>query len=1016
MMPGNTPRRVALCTTASLSALMLSALPSLAYAQTQPAPQSAPPAAGAPEIVVTGFRRSAEDAVNIKRDNIAFTDSISAEGLDRFPDLNVGEALTRIPGIQLNREANNRDATVNLRGLPGSFAVVTLNGLAFGDPVLSGSTPLGAFNSDIFSRFTVIKSPTAADQAGGLSGIIDLRINSALNRKEGGSLRFTTEYNDLGSRFSPGGTISYSKKFSPDFGVFGVLTYKEENFRRDSININNYSLLTLATTPNLATVLGQFYAPPPVAPATLAAGEVSLVGGTGTTSRLGVQYPSNIRQSVKDNRGNLLTGAGGFEWRIDDRLKFATTGFYSKRELSEAGTDLYTISATNNAGASAARITPDVGSIFTTPDGRNYIERFSFVNVAAAGSRRIETSTQETWGVNPSLEWKSDDWRLSTNAIYSKAFNIFDQVAIDSTSNPIDINTAAPNGNGLTGSVFSGSGNVRALAYSITTGALGALNTVGLRPATTFGNAEQLRDRGGAGFGRLLQVTGTYAGSKNDVISFQEDVERTFHGGFLSALQAGLRYEDNKYVSTGFRLSALNVRTDGITDAFVQQSPYAFDFFGNQLPGVLTSNWQTTNLNVAIPALRPNAASLAASPLLPGQFLTPQGFVNNNLNNDYLLFNYTNANKIFSAYGLAKLDFELLGIRFRGNFGARYEKTKNQIISLDRGPQPSTANTLPVQITKTFNREYDYLLPSAILAADLTDRLTLRLGAYKTYVRPQRRELSPVTAASLTVGAGSNTYNVVIGNINLKPYTATSYDVALEWYNRKGSIVAINYFQKNIDDYITPINDTRISCPADGLFNGADYGLGTLTFNAATRECRSSVAVAGNTFPVFVNASGTINNATPVKVSGIEVNIQQNLSFLPAPWNGLGGSINYSKTSISGKTSGGANIVLNGVSKNNYNFILFYETKGFGIRAVYNYRDAYELASSGTFSGAARTARARGQLDLSSSIRLKGGFSIGIDAFNLTNSLREEYEQVDRVLRRSDYDGRTFQLTFRAPF
>ncbi|WP_163362161.1 TonB-dependent receptor plug domain-containing protein, partial [Klebsiella aerogenes] len=83
--------------------------------------------------------------------------------------------VQRIPGVQINREADSRNATISLRGLPGSFARTTLNGGGFADPILgsatnTSSTPLGAFNSDIFSSITVVKSPSAANLAGGLSG------------------------------------------------------------------------------------------------------------------------------------------------------------------------------------------------------------------------------------------------------------------------------------------------------------------------------------------------------------------------------------------------------------------------------------------------------------------------------------------------------------------------------------------------------------------------------------------------------------------------------------------------------------------------------------------------------------------------------------------------------------------------------------------------------------------------------------------------------------------------------
>ncbi|MGH1559548.1 hypothetical protein ACRAWD_21505 [Caulobacter segnis] len=73
--------------------------------------------------------------------------------------------------MQINREADSRNATISLRSAClGTFARTTLNGGAFADPILNGSTPLGAFNSDIFTAINVIKSPSASNLAGGLVG------------------------------------------------------------------------------------------------------------------------------------------------------------------------------------------------------------------------------------------------------------------------------------------------------------------------------------------------------------------------------------------------------------------------------------------------------------------------------------------------------------------------------------------------------------------------------------------------------------------------------------------------------------------------------------------------------------------------------------------------------------------------------------------------------------------------------------------------------------------------------
>jgi outer membrane receptor protein involved in Fe transport len=60
--------------------------------------------------------------------------------------------------------------------------------------------------------------------------------------------------------------------------------------------------------------------------------------------------------------------------------------------------------------------------------------------------------------------------------------------------------------------------------------------------------------------------------------------------------------------------------------------------------------------------------------------------------------------------------------------------------------------------------------------------------------------------------------------------------------------------------------------------------------------------------------------------------------------------------------------------------------------------------------------KARGQLDLSASANLSDTVSLSFDAYNLTNAIRIEYENDPRLIRRADYDGRTFTVTARATF
>ncbi len=923
-------------------------------------------------VVVTGFKKSYADAVRLKRMGAGITDSISSDGLGRFPDLNVGEAVQRIPGVQINREAGSRDATINLRGLPGTYARTTLNGLAFAEPILDGSTPLGAFNSDIFSAITIVKSPSAADQPGGLSGNIDLQIQPALGRKDGGFFKAAYEHNDLGSLDSPALTLGYNKHISPDLAVYGIVAYKKEKFRRDSVNFPQYTTLNPATTPNFAR-FQDYYAASCVgvpAPCTTAP------TGTGLVSKAGLFFPSDIRQVVKYNEGDLLTAAGGVEYRISDRFKVGLNGFSTRRNLEKNYTDIIDIDMRN-----ALTVVDPTSAPFKLDDGNYYIDTYKYSNTNIYDSFRSEPLVEQTWGLNANSEWRNDDWRLSAVATASSAQNQGHQTQIDAR-----VLAKSGAGNGNSGNFFSGAGNIEDFVLNLPTPSPAVSIPAGIYttpaasgPALVATNGDQ------------FIVAGSQGTAKNDLTAVQGDAERFFADGPFSSIQIGARLEKDKFVSTGYRTSAVGVQYQNINNSFVRQSDYADDFFGGDA-GSYLRNWQTVDYDYAVAHLQPVTVA-------PGQTLTDTGWINDPTNGSYFSNNFTNQNDIASAYIMGKIRTGLFGVPIRGNVGLRYEQTDNTITSLDKNAAGQFVET-------EHKRSYDNLLPSFMMAADLSDSIVLRAAAYKTFVRPQPRQTSPATVVSGSTATG---YTVTLGNLSLDPYTAESYDVSLEWYNRPNGLFAIDIFQKDVTGIITAVTDKSTICPSDATA----WGLGHLTWNGTA--CYSDLTNGGGN-PVSVAVSGNFNNPNPLRVTGVEVNIQQNLDFLPGFWKNFGGAFNYSYTRISGKNPNGTPATLPGVSKNNFNYIAYYETAKYGIRVVYNYRDAYDLAAGTTFVGAARSVKARGQLDASMSYTVNERVSVGFDAYNLTNSRRTEYQNQELMPRANDYDGSTYTFSVRASF
>jgi len=113
-------------------------------------------AGGNEEIVVTGIRATLENALENKRKADVILDGISADDLGNFPDLNLGEALQRITGVQIDRSGDRRDATISVRGLPGAFTQTTVMGQNIASPrgfvsANRSGNPFGVFDSQIFN-------------------------------------------------------------------------------------------------------------------------------------------------------------------------------------------------------------------------------------------------------------------------------------------------------------------------------------------------------------------------------------------------------------------------------------------------------------------------------------------------------------------------------------------------------------------------------------------------------------------------------------------------------------------------------------------------------------------------------------------------------------------------------------------------------------------------------------------------------------------------------------------------
>jgi len=125
-------------------------------------------------IEVTGsYSRSLEQAVDLKRWNIGFSDSIVATDVADFPEQNLAEALQRMPGVTIERN-KGLGTRVSVRGLPPEYTHVSINDLATASGSGGRDVEFDMFASEIIQQVTVLKSPTAATEEGGIAGSVDI--------------------------------------------------------------------------------------------------------------------------------------------------------------------------------------------------------------------------------------------------------------------------------------------------------------------------------------------------------------------------------------------------------------------------------------------------------------------------------------------------------------------------------------------------------------------------------------------------------------------------------------------------------------------------------------------------------------------------------------------------------------------------------------------------------------------------------------------------------------------------
>ena len=368
------------------------------------------------EVVVSGIRKSVQEALAVKQDSTNFVDAISAEDVGKLPDSNIAEALQRVAGVAIQRNRGEGDF-ISIRGLGPNFVRSTLNGRSILSATESRhATQSGGVDSstgreinfdvlpaEIISSLEVVKSPSAEHVEGGMGGVVNVRTQRPLdlgNKIVGTAKGAYREFNE-DVEPSVSGMFSWVNE-DETFGWIGSASYSKRYIRED--NTNSYGYCTT----------GSFCPPPPIDS-----------NGDGKADLTGFALPGAVLPEVYQEDRERLTLQGTMQWQFNDVHELFAEVLYSERNIDNLGS----IGATDCCGPAGP------ASFVTNPDGSRQFDATANENntltsyplysdiYAATDEQQIE---DQLLGLGLNYGLTLADWGFNADLSYSEAEGYLD--------------------------------------------------------------------------------------------------------------------------------------------------------------------------------------------------------------------------------------------------------------------------------------------------------------------------------------------------------------------------------------------------------------------------------------------------------------------------------------------------------------------------------------------------------------------------------------------------------------
>jgi TonB-dependent receptor len=934
--------------------------------------QSTPPPSAPPElqeVVVTGYRKSLEDATTAKRESITFSDSVFAEDIGKFPDLNIAESLQRIPGVQLTRDVNGDGVNVSIRGLGTSFTKVLLNNADIAvasngrltDADQNREVDLDLFPTELFTRLDVYKTPSADMLEGGAAGIVNMRSARPFdNPGTHVTYQLQGQYSEIGKNKSPRGALMASWT-NDTFGILAGVAAVQQNSTTTGYETVGW------TNPNIT--YGLCGTPPP------AGGNLAGAAPTcNTTGGNGWSFPGT----------STATGIGKVPAGVGNGLVPGTP--IDAAFLLEHNPGL-TLNQISNA------LIPRLGRPVYIDGTRNRVAEII------------------------SAEYRpSDQLHLYLDTMFAKAtrnFNRLDMNLVGRNGAMIPLNEQVDSNDVVTSATFANAQyfledrpykenvqflNVNPGVHWEPTSLLAVDGQVNMNRSTFEDQSPTVLINTPLGQGVTVNyVNGRIPSTSNANINLNDpNAGWTWTGGRVN-IQNEHRDTSAKgaHLDVKFGKDELNVKVGGAYDD-VQRTILGTD---NSLA------WQEAvcgGNGVFAPAPAPQPActggpgslipqSALASYITPG----PGGFIQVDTNRLFADSNYGALNgsapiaqgaatgtssggireKTWGGYVSLNTVQSIFGHDLHGNVGVRYVKT----IQTVSGPY-ILGGIVQQGPWENLITDYDKALPSLNLTYNALQNVVVRFSASKSLTRANPSSMLPATTFTDTSAANANT-----GNPALQPYISKNVDLGGEWYTGAEGYVGLDLFQKKLTGFTV-----------NGITTVPFASLG-IPFASLTPTQQAGINGRGGPDAATVNVQEQVNASGQLEIRGVEATWVQPLGRLWEPLDGFGYSVNWTHIKQTAEGSGIAAQAF-GVSPNTYNATVYFEKYNASIRFSYVW-SAAQIAAGLNQQGiplAELFTDSYGQLDMSASYTfasLPTSPALTLNAINITDEKQRGTQQ-----------------------